>query len=276
MELVPYVGENQLTASSVIVRVSPEDRKRVASLVERTRSVTTVVDNNDFNTAKKLAGEAKAMLDEIETARKASKAPFRAIGTALDELAAEVGGPLAAQHQRILVNLNTYVAELERKVKEEERKKAEALRIQEEANARKLQEAAAKVAAAELQAREAQNEVERVRAQQDARNKQLALAEALLAQQLDAEIAGIGNDKPKPGLVPGGRVDHPWKFQLDDVRAVIKAGHLRLLKWTLDLRACQDAVRSQLEKDPNAQPTLPGIQVWQEISVSVKASARTE
>jgi hypothetical protein len=276
MEIQPYVGDTQLSASSVVVRVNPADRTRVADLIKRTGTVQAVTDNNDFNTAKRLAGEAKALLDEMEAAKKAAKQPFVAVGRAIDGLVVEVGEPLAQEHKRILAMLNSYVAELERKAKEEERKRLEQERIREAENQRKLQEAAQKVAAAELQARQAKDEAERLRAQKDAAQRQLALAEAILAQQLDSEIAGIGNDKPKPGLVPGGRVDHPWKFELLDVLETIKAGRLRLLKWTLDIRACQDAVRDQLNADPNCTPTLPGIRCWQEISVSVKASARTE
>jgi hypothetical protein len=276
MELVPYVGENQLTASSVIVRVSPADRKRVTSLIARMKTVQAVVGDTTFHEAKRLAGESKAMLDEIETARKASKAPFRAIGTALDELAGEVGDPLADEHQRILMSLNAYVAELERKAKEAERKKAEALRIQNEANERKLKEAADKLAKAQLEARQAKDEAERLRKEKEAAQRLQALAEARLEQEMDAAIAAIGSDKPKPALVSGGRVDHPWKFELKNILEVVAARRFSLLRWSLDVRACQDAVKEQLEKDPNCTPVLPGIRCWQEISVSVKASARTE
>jgi hypothetical protein len=276
MEIVPYVGEQQLTASAVIVKVNPADRRRVADLITRTKQVELVDDNNSFSTAKRLAGEAKALINEIEASKKAAKQPFRDVAAAIDQLVVEVGNPLVQEHIRLLAMLNFYVSELERKAQEEEKRRAEAQRLKDEETQRQLQAAAQKVAQAELEARQAKDEAARLRAQQEAQARQLALAQVLLDQQMDAEIAGIGDHQPKPALVPGGRVDHPWKFELVDVLTTIQAGRLRLLKWTLDIRACQDAVREQLEDKPNDPPILPGIRVWQEISVSVKASARIE
>jgi hypothetical protein len=276
MEIQPYVGSEELTASDVVIKVNPADRRRVADLITRTKQVELVDDNNSFSTAKRLAGEAKAMLNEIEASKKAAKQPFRDMAAAIDQLVVEVGHPLVQEHTRMLSMLNSYVSELERKAKEEEKRRAEAQRLKDAETQRQLQEAAQKVAQAELKARQAKDEADRLRAQKDVQARQLALAQTLLDQQMDAEIAGIGNHQPKPALVPGGRVDHPWKFELVDVLTTIQSGRLRLLKWTLDVRACQDAVREQLEDHPNDPPILPGIRCWQEISVSVKASTRIE
>jgi hypothetical protein len=275
MEIVPFIGDKELSASRVVVQVSPDDRKRVQALVARTKNIQAVVGEAGFATAKKMAGEAKAMLDEMAAAKKVAKQPFSAVIAAIDALVAEVGSPVDNEHKRVLGLLNTYVADLERRVKEEEAKKAEALRIQNEAHQAKLREAAEKLAIAELEARQAQDEAARLRAQQEAAQRQQALQEARLDQEMDAAIALIGADKPKKGLVTAGRVDHPWKFEVTDIGATIKAGRMRLLKWTLDIRACQDDIRAQLYADPETTPWLPGIKCWQEISVSVKAQART-
>lgn len=276
MYIAPYVGDKQLTASSVTVRVDPEDRIRVGELLERTETIQLVNDPETFSYAKRMAGAAKAMLDEIEASKKSAKQPFTQVGRAIDELAVEVGAPLVAEHKRILGLLNNYVAQLERQQKEAEAKKREAQRLIDEANQRKLAEAEFKLAEARLEARQATDEAVRLRAANDAANRLLALAEAKLEQEMDAAIAAIGADKPKPGLVPGGRVDHPWKFELTDVLKTIEAGRLRLLSWKLDIRACQDSVKGQLESDPTCTPSLPGIRCWQEINVSVRAAAKIE
>jgi hypothetical protein len=102
----------------------------------------------------------------------------------------------------------------------------------------------------------------------------LLVAQQELAKEMALEIAQIGADKPKRGLVPGGRVNHPFEFRLKNIREVIQAGCINLLRWELDIRACQDSVRAQLEIDPSREPTLPGIEVTRKINVSVRASAR--
>lgn len=276
MEITPWVGNEALTASSVVITVNLDDRKRAQQLVARTQTIQVVDDSNSFQAAKRLAGEAKALLDEIEASKKAAKQPFIAIGRAVDQLVIEVGTPVAEEHRRILHLLNGYVAEMERKAKEEAHRKAEAERIRQAEMERKIREAEAKAAAADLRARKAQDETERLRLQKEASERQLALAQAQLEKDLSEELARLGADKPKPSLVSNGRVDHPLKFELTDIKAVVKAGQWRLLKWTLDVRACQDSCRSQMETAPSVEPFLPGIKITREISVSVRASARTE
>jgi hypothetical protein len=275
MELVPWVGTTQLTASSVEVRVDPEDRRRVKEMLERWSAITVVNDDATFHAAKQAAGEVKALIDEVKASKAAAKQPFRAVATSIDNLAAEVGGPVEEESKRILSLLNSYVARLEAKQKAEEKARAEADRKRQEAFDLKLAEAAKRAADAELEARKATDEAARLRAQKDAAERQLALAQAQLERDMSDELAQLGNNKPKPSLVPGGRVDHPLKFELINVQETCDARHYRLLRWTLDIRACQDACRSQLEQYPDREPTLPGIKVTRDISVSVKASART-
>jgi vacuolar-type H+-ATPase subunit I/STV1 len=276
MEIQPYVGEVALSASSVVVRVNPDDRKRAAELVARTTKLQVVNDEATFQTGTQLASQIKALINEMESSKKSAKQPFRAVETAIDQLLVEVGGPVVKEGTRLLGLLNGYVAELERKRKEEERRKAEVQRLKDAEMERKLKEATDKLAAAEAEARATKDEAARLLAQKNAAEKLVALAQAQLEREMADELSTIGANKPKPALVPGGRVDHPLKFELADVQATIRAGCWRLLKWSLDIRACQDSCRTQVEAAPNVEPTLPGIKVTREINVSVKASARTE
>jgi hypothetical protein len=46
------------------------------------------------------------------------------------------------------------------------------------------------------------------------------------------------------------------------------------LRWELDKLACQDSCKAQLEINPDAEPTLPGIKVSRAVNVSVRASAK--
>ncbi len=248
MEITPFYGDQPLSVQHVVVRVNPEDQERADALVLRTQAIVTVEDTPSFNLAKGAAGQLKALLNEIETGKKACKQPFAAIGEAVNEQARAVGNPVLIEHQRILGLLNGYVARLEAAEKEAERKAAEVIRLAQEEHDRKIRAAQEAQLKAEAEARAAQGIAEREKARAD--------------------------DKPKRSLVPGGRVDHPYEFKLRSLRETINAGCINLLRWELDIRACQDSVRAQLEIDPNCMPSLPGIEVTRTINVSVKASAR--
>lgn len=274
MEILPLYGEQPLSVSNVSVRVNPKDRQRAEDLVLRTGSIVSVNDQEGFTRAKQAAGELKAMLNEIDAAKKATKQPFSAIGEAINEQARRVGDPVGNELQRVLGLLNGYVTRLEALREAEERRKAEeARRIQEEHD-RKIREAEEARAKAEAEARTATDEATREKARADANAQMLVATQAQLAKEMAQEIGQIGGEKNTRGLVTGGRVDHPYEFKLLNLRETINAGRVDLLRWELDIRACQDAIRAQLERDPLAKPTLPGIEVTRKISVSVKASAR--
>src|SRR5215469_13643579 len=107
--------------------------------------------------------------------------------------------------------------------------------------------------------------------------EELAKAQQLqFEQELAADLDKSLAPPPPPGLVPGGRVAHPYKFKLVDLPAVINNHRLELLRWELNIPACNDAVRLQLERNPDRKPVLPGIEITQEISVSVKAQTRSK
>jgi predicted DNA-binding protein YlxM (UPF0122 family) len=273
MEIIPFIGTEQVTVSSISVKVNPDDRARAETLVLRTGVINRVEDKGGFNAAKKAAGELKAMIDEIADSKKAAKRPFSTVEAAIEQLATEVLQPVADEHKRILAMLNGYVARLEALQKEEERKKIAQLQQQIEAERAKLREAQLAQLRAEEQARKAQDEASRLQAQEEIRRRAEAAEQAQLAAEMAGEISQIGQ-KPKPSLVPGGRVGHKWDFVLTNVRETVKAGCWNLLRWELDKLACQDSCKAQLEIHPDAEPTLPGIQVTRTVNVSVRASAK--
>jgi hypothetical protein len=273
LEIIPFLGESRVVTTDFRIQIDPDDRKRVESLLVRSSDVVVVNNNDTFAIAKRVAGQLKAMLQEIQDAKRASKRPFEQVETAIDDLAIQAGKPVEIEHTRVLGLLNRYVAEIERAEKEEARKKAEALQAEIAEQKRKLREAQLAQAEAEAIARQAQDEADRLKAREEVRRRQEAAEQAELEQGLALEASQIGNDVPVKSKVPGGRVDHPYEFKLVSVQAVVKAGGWRLLRWELDKRACADSVRAQREINPDAEPSLPGIEITQRVSVSVRASA---
>jgi hypothetical protein len=275
MQIVPFVGEEIVTASTISVRVNAKDRDRAEFMVKSTSGLVAVPDNDAFQTIRRAAGQLKSLITEIEDSRKAAKRPFAAVEKAINDLASEVGQPVQAEHNRLLGLLNGYVTRLEAAAKEEQRKKDEALAKQAAIQQERLKEAQAAQAKAEAEARAAKNEADQLKAREVARQKAAAAESVQLAAEMAGEIAKIG-EQPKRGFVPGGRVDHLHEFKLVDVKTCVSNGGFKLLRWELDKRACQDAVKLQLELNPNAPPSLPGIEITQKTSVSVRASARIE
>jgi hypothetical protein len=214
------------------------------------------------------------MLDEIANARKASRAPFLAVGEAINNLAQTVGDPVETEHKRILGLLNGYVARVEAEQKALEQKHALAMRRQQEEHDRKIKEARDAQQRAEAEARAAKDEVQREKARAEANAKMLVATQEQLAKEMAQEIALIGADKPKQTIITGGRVNHVYEFRLVNVRATVKEGCWNLLRFELDKLACNDSVKAQLEINPDEEPTLPGIEVTRRVNVSVKASAR--
>ena len=272
MQIVPYIGEVPIKTDAFSIRVDPEDKRRVENLTVRASQIVVVNDTQSFAIAKHTAGQMKALLDEIEDARKASQRPQVALKNAIDELAQTVAGPLQNEQTRVLGLLNAYVERLEAEEKAEARRREEALRAQVAEQQRKLREAEAAQARAEADARKAKDEAEAVRLRAEAQRRQEAAEDAQLAQEMALEAAKIGQNAAPKAKVPGGRVDHVYDFELVNVEAVIKGGGWRLVTWKLDKRACMDSVRGQLEIDKNQEPSLPGIRITKRINVSVRAS----
>jgi hypothetical protein len=276
MEIQLYYGEQPITASNVEVRVNATDRDRALAMVHRTRNdVQDVNDPEEFDLARQAAGEIKALLDEIELSRKQVKMPFLVLERTIDETARKVSGPVKNEQNRILGLLGTYVARLEAARKEQQRIEAEARRLAQEEADRRVREAQEAAELAQEQLRKAETEIEITHARVIAQNRENQLLRQQLNRELAADVEELGKDlEPPPGLVPGGRVDHVYDFKLVNVQATCDARCFRLLKWELDIMACRDSVKSQLEGMPEIEPSLPGIEITKRINVSVKASSR--
>jgi hypothetical protein len=255
MQITPFVGDTVVSSDTVTIRINPSDRERADDLVLRTSTIAIVRDERTFRNAREALGQLKSMLNEISDSEKGAKRPFSAIVNAIGQLAKDVGTQVKDEHERIQRLCSHYVAKLEAEkyAKRDAQRKAQA-------------EAEQKITEARKRAALAQTENEKLRSQ-------LALAQAELDRQ--TIVTAAQSDEQK-SLVPGGRVDHPWRFELVDPKATVAAGGIRLLRIELDILACQDCVRAQLETNPDRVPTLPGITVSRETKVSVKATAPTE
>jgi hypothetical protein len=250
MDLVPFFGEQPLTASNVTVRVRSADRQHARALVERTSKEIKIVNDEDtYTAARRAAAQLKGLSKEIYQAKRAAKTPFETVEATIEDLAKELMAPVDAEQQRIIELMTGYVRELERKQKAALRALQEKLDAEERAHQEKIKELEAKNAEA---ARLAQ-----------------------LERDLELETRAMTTEPPK-GVVPGGRITHPWKFKLLNAVETVKAGDTRLLRIELDILACQDSVRSQLEIAPDKTPTLPGIEVTQDTSITIKPISRIQ
>lgn len=245
MELVPFYGESQLTASHITVRIRTSDKEHAKALVARTSAeIKEVVDDASYTKARRAAAELKNLSKEIYQAKRAAKSPFEAVTASIEDLAKEILGPVDTELARVLQTMTGYVRSLEQERKAAQKALQE--RLDEEERAHQ----------------------EHVKLLQETERQQ-----AELERSLELEVRAM-NTEPLPGIVPGGRVTHPWKFKLKDAAVTVREGGIRLLRIELDLLACQDSVRSQLEIAPDKEPTLPGIEVSQDISITIKAASR--
>ena len=274
MQIIPYFGEEVITASGVLVFINPDDRTRAKMVVELSNAVTQINDQDTFDSARQAAARLKAMLDEIEESKKDAKKPFGLVEKEIDKLATSIAAPVKDEQKRILGLLNGYVAKLEIAKKEKERKEAEARRLAQAEADRKVREAEEAAALAQAALRAARSEIEASKRREEATRRENQLLQEQLARDLAADVEELGKPfEPQRGLVPGGRVDHLYDFELVNVQDTVRVGYYRLLKWSLDIRACQDNVRSQLESNPDVEPTLPGIKITKRLSVSMRADA---
>lgn len=233
--------------TELVVRVPIEDKERVLALVGSAKILPAVTDEISAQGARHMAGRLKAMEKEIYGDKRAAKAPFEAILATIETLATNLWAEGKTQQERLVGSLKAFL--------DKQEKEREAALAKEAAERRaREQEAAAKL-------REAQ------RAQDLAKAAQFK-AEMDLADELDRAFDAASPPPPKP-------VPHKWKFRLVDLPAVINNHRLELLRWELDHLACQDAVRLQLERNPEKTPVLPGIEITKEISVTIKAQGRS-
>ena len=245
MELIPFYGENQLSASHITVRIRASDRQHAKALVARTQAeIKAVTDEPSYTAARRAAAELKNLSKEIYQAKRAAKSPFEAVTASIEDLAKEITGPVDTELERVLEVMTGYVRALEKKQKEAQRALQKRLDEEEKAHQETLRQL-----------------------------EESKRAQAELERSLELEVRAM-TTVPLPGVVPGGRVTHPWRFKLLNATETVRAGCIRLLRIELDLLSCQDAVRAQLEIAPDKAPTLPGIEVTQDINIIIKASSR--
>lgn len=273
-QIQSYFGDQQVTTSNVEVRVNSAERALAVALVKTSQAnVQVVQDEETFTRARETAAGLKAILDQIEADRKAAKLPYTAVGRKIDEVANGLATPVKTEQNRVLALLNGYVEKLEAEREAERRREAEAKRLAQEKADREVREAKALLAKAQAELKAAHDEAEASRLREAAQKRENQLLQQQLAAELAADVEGLGKDpEPPRGLVPDGRVDHNYKFTLVDPVATVRAGSWRLLRWELDIRACQDAVKNLVECAPNVEPELPGIKIVKQLSVSVKAA----
>jgi multidrug efflux pump subunit AcrA (membrane-fusion protein) len=257
-----------------VICTDPDDQKRVDFLVARCSALLTVDDEHSLTQARRLGGELRALEDEIQNQKKLAKAPFRSIENAVEERAKEISGPLLKEKTRIAKLLGTYVLHLEEAEKAERQKREAALQAQIAQQQRQLKEAEQAAKKAQEEARAAKSEAEQMLARERAQASLAIASQAQLAQEMALEASRIGADKLPKGKIPGGRVNYNYDYKVTNLPAALAAGHLRLFRWEIDKRACNDEVRAQLDKYPDAQPTITGIQITKTVNVSVKPSAR--
>ena len=276
MEITPYFGDKLVTASGMEVRINPQDRERANAIVAASTAITHVTDEPTFSAARTAAAQLKGILDEIDESKKAAKKPFEAVEKSINGLATSLSKPVKTEQERILGMLNVYVEKLKKAREAEEKRKAEEVRRKQAEADRKVREAQEEARKAQEALRQAQDEIQRALLQSEAKQRE----NVLLRQQLEQELAGDASELqhmlegPPKGLVPGGRVDTVYDFELVNVQATTDARCFRLLRWELDIPACRDAVKNMVEMlPPDQEPTLPGIKITKRISVSVKAAS---
>jgi hypothetical protein len=274
MMLVPYAGETPIDAATVSIVTDPDDQKRVDFLVSRCNAISRVDDRQSLTQARRLGGEIKALENEIQNEKKLAKAPFRAIENAIEERAKEIAAPLLQEKSRVSGMLAAYVARLEAVEKEAQQRREAALAAQVAEQQKRIKEAEEARAKAEAEAKAATNDAEVLRASAKALTAKLDAATAQLAREMAEEAARIGCGEPPRGKIPGGRVDHKYEYKVISIRDALKGGFLRLFRWEIDKLACNDEVRAQLDKDPDAEPHIPGFEITRTINVSLRASAR--
>ena len=276
MEIIPLFGDQRITASNVDIQVNPQDRAEAEALVKRSREFKYVSgDDMSFEDATAMAGELKAMLDRIQAAKKLAKAPFTAVEKAIDNLTNNVSAPVKQEQERLLGLLAGHVAKLKAERQAEERRQAEARVLAQAEADRKVRDAELAQAKAQAELRAAKDEIQRALLQSEAKQRENQLLQEQLARSLaiDVEELGASDERPK-GLIPGGRVNEDYTFELINVQQTCEARCYRLLRWELDILACRDAVKNLVEMNPNVEPTLPGIKITKKLNVSVKAAAR--
>lgn len=251
MQLVPVIGTEPVRSDAFSIVVDKGDLKRISALVLAAALIDSVSEDT-LDQATEMAGRIKTMIAEIQDAKRSAKRPFEAVEQAIENRAKAVSADLDKEGKRIHALIRTHVGKIESEQQAIAKRNAEI-----EAKAQ------AEIAEYRRKAQAERNEKEKARLLEEAMDKELLL-----------EVEQIGNEKPEPPHVPGGRVSHPWKFKVTDLKALVASGGGRLIRWEIDKLACQDLMRELTERQPpDYIPEIPGLQITREVSVSIRASA---
>jgi hypothetical protein len=187
---------------------------------------------------------------EIEASRSTAKAPFLAIGKAIDALGRALAGEVEAEQRRISASLGAWQEE-QRRIEQEAQQKAwaEEQRLRREAEEREAWEEASKSFSAAAPDEAAQEQ-----------------AAASRHEQLARDIATVRESAAAaaPGKVAGIAVRSEIEFEITDLQALYEAAPY-LVTLTPNKAAIKGALKSLREDQ-----SLPGLKWWRKAAVSIR------
>lgn len=236
------------------------------------REIVGIADDLDLEIAADALRQLKGLAREVESGRKAVKAPVIKLGRQIDETADEFVGVVLNEIARVSELLNEYHAAQRRAAAEAERaRQAQADRLA--AEARKLQQATESAEAARLAALIADRDA----AEREMLGKQVRQAEldsiaarritaeqqaaALASQQARLAVATAAVEKPvAPPYKPAGMaVRDVWNFEVTDIWRVPR----EMVRIEVNREAVNAALRAGVE-------TIPGLRLWKETRAGVR------
>lgn len=234
--ITPALQDVQITAA--------QDARDVRDvLLIEASTVTAVVDRIDADSATGTLRALKAYQTAIESARTKAKGPVLDLGRKIDALAKELADKVTAEAGRISRIIGAFEAE--------ERRKAEALRIEAENRAadiaRKAAEEAAKVARAATTAEAADRAADAVR---EKAAEQIVAVKQQAGQAVATKQAGTS-------------VREDVCFEVTDIKALYASNPELVV-----LEPNGTAIRAILRNAPNLQ--LAGIKHWREAKLNVR------
>jgi hypothetical protein len=285
LEIIPYVGDNPLSLSEPDqhIEVSPAFKKHMLAAISRSQRLSVVTDRNQDSVTSAL-GEFKAFTDQIESAKKAAKAPYLAIGSGIENAARSLLEPILAETKRLKDLLIGYASR-----KQFERD--EALRAAEEAKAAREEAERTELARLEneRQVLEYQRRHSETLEEDRVVREQLRLKESQIKDQslslAFAESAQVEAPIFTEPLVRGTpfRLEPEVVLAVDGLRTMIESGLepamreglreqldlgfnlvRRFIKVQLRLADAKSEIRRQLdehENDPAFHPSIPGLEV---------------
>lgn len=263
------------------VVVDPRLAELRDAALERSALIGAVTDDASNAAATAVMQDLKGLLSTIEKTRKAAKEPVLDLGRQIDEVARRESEDIKAELERVNRAAADYqTAQMERVRAQERARAEEAARIERErqeamqrieqerlaaeAEARQKAEkelAAAKSTeekvAADKRAREQQ---ERIRAEAEAK----AQAEADRRKQEELMLPPVTSSR-----APGQSVKAVWRWEVTDVWALVRTnpGLVEVTPRKAEINAAIDAIAGTTDK-----PQIPGLRIWSEVAVSVRAS----